>query len=459
MTKKTRLIIFLLCVGCFFVIAPILVAYSLGYKFNFKSFEVVTTGGIYVRSFPVADRIYIDFGAPEKPGLFSNSVFVQGLVPQDHTVLIEKTGYHNYQKTLPVVEKEVTKIEDVLLIKENIIYGLLSKNVDSFSLSKNNQNILTAKKESPSTVLNYFNINNPGLPKTFSITSLGAVSDIQWSDDSRFALVKVLNATVASYYIVDTSAQALSPIKLAYLDSNSKKLSFNPQNSTQLYYLDANNIYLYDGVLDQTDPTVKLVIKGVLDYSILNNNFVWLTLDGFLNQSDLLGVLQERLSKNSIITKSTLYNIFLADGRTFVQESSNLFVVNQGELLAFLSPEPTKKIILSPDSKHMVYDAGNRINIYSFEDEKYVQLYIGDKISDLYWLNNDYLIFNDQGKIVILEIDWRGSANSVTLSSEATLQDNSPIHIQPSQSFYNRQDNKLYILSENTLVVSEKLVP
>ena len=60
MTKKTRLIILLFCVVCFFIVAPILVAYSEGYRFDFEKMKIVATGGIYVRTFPSADKITID---------------------------------------------------------------------------------------------------------------------------------------------------------------------------------------------------------------------------------------------------------------------------------------------------------------------------------------------------------------------------------------------------------------
>ena len=60
MKKRTRLIIMLACVACFLVVAPILVFYSMGYRFDFAKMKITATGGIYVRTYPVADRILID---------------------------------------------------------------------------------------------------------------------------------------------------------------------------------------------------------------------------------------------------------------------------------------------------------------------------------------------------------------------------------------------------------------
>ena len=117
MTKKTRSLILLFCIICFFAIAPVLVAYSMGYRFDFGKMKVVATGGIYIKTLPSAEQIIIDSNISIRPRMFSNDFFVQSLLPKNHTVFIEKTGYHDYSKTLPVKESQVTKLENVLLIK------------------------------------------------------------------------------------------------------------------------------------------------------------------------------------------------------------------------------------------------------------------------------------------------------------------------------------------------------
>jgi hypothetical protein len=78
------------------------------------------TGGIYVRSIPSADQVIVDSKITKKPGFFSNEVFVQSLIPEDHSVLVTKDKYYDYSKTIPVKQKEVTKLEHILLIKKDL---------------------------------------------------------------------------------------------------------------------------------------------------------------------------------------------------------------------------------------------------------------------------------------------------------------------------------------------------
>lgn len=131
MTKKTRLIILLICIALFIFITPGIIFYSLGYRYDFKNNETVATGGIYIKAEPLGSDIIINNTIEQKTGLFSTYVFVQNLLPKNHTVLIKKEGYADYQKTLPVKENEVTKLEHVTLFKPNPRFEILQNEAQS----------------------------------------------------------------------------------------------------------------------------------------------------------------------------------------------------------------------------------------------------------------------------------------------------------------------------------------
>ncbi len=139
MKKRTRFIILLACIALFLSISPLIVFYSMGYRFDVATWKVMKTGGIYVRTFPAADQVIFDTENVQSPGFFNNAVFVQNLLPQMHTIAIRKDGYHDYNKTLPVEEKEVTKLENVQLFKKDMVFTELQtafpkKPVERFAL-------------------------------------------------------------------------------------------------------------------------------------------------------------------------------------------------------------------------------------------------------------------------------------------------------------------------------------
>ena len=96
----------------------------MGYRLDFKRLIVTETGGIYVRSIPSADQVVVDSKIYKKPGFLNNWVFVQSLIPEDHSVLVTKDKYYDYTKTIPVEKKEVTKLEHILLIKKDIQFAI-----------------------------------------------------------------------------------------------------------------------------------------------------------------------------------------------------------------------------------------------------------------------------------------------------------------------------------------------
>ena len=456
MTKKTRLIILLVCVVCFLIITPILILYSMGERFDFAKMQTTSTGGIYVKTFPVADQITVDSKVKEKPGLFSTSVFVQSLLPKNHTVLIQKNGYYDYSKTLPVQEKQVTKLENVLLIKNNLSFSKLADKINYFSIAPNNQNIVTITSNPKSIVFNYSSITAISQPQTFSInqiispTQTGKVLGLKWSDDSTKLLIAVNNQAKISYYLFDTAIKNSTAVKLSYLDANTLRISFNPQNSQQLFFIENGSLY------SEQLGKATLIIKNVAAYKVSGNNIIWLGSSGLLYNSDLSGKLVDQLTiKNITISATQEPRIFVLAGKTFLQANSALFLLSQNikTLIDVTPPETNYQFLSSPDNQNLIFWNSGKIYLYSFVDQKYVQLYSGANITDCQWLNNSYIVFTagpaspsqSGDKIIISEIDYRGNINAVTL------------HQTANKIFFNQQDGKLYILTANTLVSSEKI--
>lgn len=447
---------------CFFVIAPILVAYSMGYRYDFEKMKVVATGGIYVRTFPTAEQIIIDERAPEKPGMFASSIFAQSLLPKNHNVYIKKPGYYDYSKILAVQENQVTKLENVLLIKNNITFSNVANKVNYFSATPNNQNIITAFTDAKTTTFNYFSVNGAAsMAKAFSVAQTGT-PNIKWSDDSSKALISLQNSANTFYYFFDSSLPKPSAVRLSYLDKNSGQISFNPQDSYQIFFIKNKSLYYSNiprnnGIVSGA-PQPALLIKNLSAYQIYNGNIIWLSSGGTLSQSDLSGKLMAEISLADFpVDSKKTYGIISISGDTFLKENDLLFKFSQATKIfeGFVIPEISDyKILASQDNKNLIFYSQNKIYLYSLADKKYYEIFSGSQITGLQWLNNDYIIFangdpekNGASKIIISEIDYRGNINAITLPQTA------------SSMFYNTQTGKLYALSGNSLLVSEKLTP
>ena len=248
MTKKTRLIILIVCVACFFIIAPLLVFYSMGYRFDFKKIKVTETGGIYVRSFPAADEIIIDGGIKEKPGIFSNSIFVQSLMPYEHSVLVKKNGYYDYSKTISVVEEQVTKLENILLFKTNIQFEIAKNttispfiNHDKFIIKNNNLYYSTDKQNSSLTTLQKA---TPIIKKLVTFTQqnnsiiwLGTNGLLYKSDSSNLTTTQVTMTSTPIKIDKTSSYKIINNGEVTFLIAGNNLLKLNSKtNDLDIFY-------------------------------------------------------------------------------------------------------------------------------------------------------------------------------------------------------------------------------
>ena len=126
MSKRVRFIILLICVALFLSITPVIIGYSLGYRIDFEQKRIVATGGIYLRVWPSPADVYVDLKLKEKTSLITNSIFTQNLLPKNHLISVKKEGYFDYQKTLPVKESKVTKLEHITLFKKQVAFRPLT---------------------------------------------------------------------------------------------------------------------------------------------------------------------------------------------------------------------------------------------------------------------------------------------------------------------------------------------
>src|SRR3989344_636764 len=202
MTKKKRLIILLIYAVLFFAITPYIVLYSLGYRIDVASKRIIATGGIYVKALPQGTDIIIDSKIKNKTRLFSNTIFVQNLLPKQHNVLIKKDGYYDYQKNILVKENEVTKLENVILFKQKIFFDLIENSVDYFSIAPDNNTLLLAKTINSKITLELINLTSGEATKIveqnplngkqiFSLEKNSKISDLKWSNDSNKALLTI----------------------------------------------------------------------------------------------------------------------------------------------------------------------------------------------------------------------------------------------------------------------------
>lgn len=450
MRKKTRLIILLSFTILFFIITPYIVLYSLGYRVDFKAGKIIATGGIYVRVLPSDAEIIIDSKIKNRTNFFSNSIFVQNLLPQRHEVSIKKEGYYDYQKSLLVKEKEVTKLENVILFKEKLLFNIVENDIDYFSIAPNNS-LLLAKAEEGFISFTLQDLTN-GQKEEFNWQNKAKQTPpdwkINWSQDSNKAMLNTGN----EYFLLEPLATSNKITALLAL-ADSKDIYFNPQDPDQIFFLKMGDIY---SNLQET-----AIIKNVVSYQIENQNFVWLGGDGYLYNSDALGQTKTKISKGAfLIKKNTSYKIIIFSGNVFLKENNSLFLFDQNQKIFENFYQSIKDLKFSQSKNQIIYFNDNEIFYYLLDLKNHIFLNnFKEKIDDVNWLNDDYIYFQSGNKIIISETDIRGNINMVTLPQTIALFDGKDIEIKNPKITFSQADKKFYILTQKNILVSERIIP
>ena len=448
MLKKTRTILFFICLFLFFLIAPLVVFYSMGYRFDFDSKKIVQTGGFYFKVWPKSVQVYLDGELEKGTDFFFGSALIENLLPKKYEVQIKKTGFYHWKKFLEIKEKQVTEAKNIILIPKNPGFTILDEWVEGFFFLPDRKKVVLKNEKGLKLLEIERNI------KSYLIEDISEekFKELIFSADSR----KILLKFESEYKLLELDKSPLSTVRLDFLDSEIKEISFNPKDSSRVFFL--KNGELFESDLEKEEAP-SLLLEDILAYQILEEGIFYLDSSGFIFKTGFSFESKEKINtvafpiKNEKNLKLSILNNFI-----FLEENEKLYLFNSDSKSFEKFFEPIKFLRMSPDAKKMVYFNDHEIWILFLEDvfdqpwkkanEKVFLTRFSEKIEDCFWYTSHYLIFNTGSKLKIAEIDDRDRINVYELAE-----------FKDPKIFFNENNKKLYILSEEKFFVSEKLLP
>src|SRR3989344_3112929 len=112
---NSRRRLFYAMAALFAVVTPLALLYSRGYVFDFKSRNIVSTGGIFVKAMPPGVRVSIDPDITRETSFLSRGALITSLMPRRYTVRVEKNGYRPWEKVPPVQNEEALESRNISL--------------------------------------------------------------------------------------------------------------------------------------------------------------------------------------------------------------------------------------------------------------------------------------------------------------------------------------------------------
>jgi len=201
------------------------------------------------------------------------------------------------------------------------------------------------------------------------------------------------------------------------------------------------------------------VLENVIAIYFSENDIYWLDESGFILKTDFSFAGREKLNIIPFpLKQETEYKITVFPPYVVLKEADILYIFDKDKKLFKKLSEQVKNFRFSPDFKKLVYFNNYEIWILFLEKtyaqpqkETGEQLFLtrfSEKIDDVFWYTNHYLVFKVEDKIKIAEIDDRDRINIFDL-----------IEFKEPIIFWSQTNKKLYILSEENLYASNKLIP
>lgn len=464
MLKRTRTILFFICLFLFFLITPFIVLYSQGYRIDWNLKRIIKTGGFYFKVWPEGAKLFIDGKFQKKTGFISNSVYINNLTPKEYKIEIKKEGFQTWQKNLEIKENWVTTSDNVILIPENPKFVNLSQKVGDFFFSPDDKKIILKVELEKGWNLKIIELDRNLTSDLFSGFQSADVEllDLKFSQDSNRILLTTKEKENAQYWILELQSplQEQTPsdlISLDFLGNEIGEVSLNPQDIQKIFFSKKTSLFNADIVTKTVD--LNPLLKNVISYKISEGKLFRISEDGFFFKTDLTGGNEEKLNSDPFpLKKDEKYQIYVKSPLFFLKEEGVLYILKPDSTSFEKISEPVNDVKFSPDGKKMLYFNNYEIGVLFLEKkesqpqkealENLFLTRLSEKINQVGWLNSNYLVFTVGNKVKISEIDDRDKINIYDFAEF-----NSPI------IFFNQFDKKLYILSEKNLSSSEKLLP
>jgi hypothetical protein len=417
-----------------------LILYSQGYRFNWQERWLSQVGAFYFSVNPSRAEVFVDDNFIGSTRRLLGTVLTENFLPGTYTVRIQKEGFHTWEKRLEIVAKQVTEAKHIILLPQSPAFTVLEEDIQGFWPAPNQREAIVKKPRSAILeaeehrwVLFLWDAQgNTQFPVYQTQSAQEDIQDIRWQENSNSFVIELTtpSGTKTFFQIVERSALS--------------------QNQTYEESLQAFSEFREERLTP--DPDMIAVYED-------NQTVTWLDASGFLRQQHPPLTEIAQLTQVPFPTQpSANYALFPIGQQWFLQENSSLSVLQQNTPSWEDFFSPFDDLVSSPDGKKLALSSGQEIWLYYLQeereqpmrnkDERVFLTRFGEPIGNLTWLTTHHILFTLNDRIVVVEIDTRDRLNSMEL-------------IQfPSPTLLWQADTKtLFVYSENSIFVSEKLLP
>ncbi len=183
----------------FFILAPVLLFYASGYRLDFKRYQIIKTGTLFIEAKDIKKaNLYLNEKLYEKQ--FDEKMFIYNLIPGEYTIKLEKDGFHPWQKKSVINSSMTTFVKDAILFKNEVPLQLVDGKIINFSLSPDWQKIIYIIANEPFDEFYLYDIATNQKTFLYRTASQERPIDLAWAPSSK----KILTHYDTNYVILDS---------------------------------------------------------------------------------------------------------------------------------------------------------------------------------------------------------------------------------------------------------------
>ena len=483
MSKKTRTILFLICLFLFLSITPLVILYSQGYRFDLNppdgGIKITQTGGIFIKTEPKQAEIYIDNELIKRTDFFFGSALVENLLPKRYKIEIKKENYLTWEKNLEIREKEVTEIKNIILFPKNMILDSLIFNqegntiINNFWFSPDKKKMVLLEKDN--------SFSPPSLPK--ENPELEENNSESEKNEKAWALkLYDLERNIKSHLIseADIYKQGADLINLEFSDDSKdiyldveivKELSqpgtfsSSPENQKKTFILKLDKL-----PLQLSEKEIIPLPENIITLKKYNQDTYYLDNSGYflkneLKMNEIPLPIEPEINYSFEIFSDYIFLITAKSSgpslqsiiRSPASRQRNLYLFSTESKSFELFFERINGLEISPEKRKMAFFSDSEVWVLFLKDEgikkagdKLFISRLSERIDNVVWLNSDYLIFNSGNNLKIAELDDRDRIQVWDINT-------SPNFDTEMKIYFNQDNKKLYILNKGSLFISQKI--
>ena len=256
----------------FFIVAPLFVLYTAGYRYDWKNKKIKQTGVISIDVEPDDASVFFNNVKIDKrlPIRLSNRA------PGQYNLRIEKPGYINWEKEIEVQSKQTTYIKDVTLILDNLPVPLFNEDIGSLkyvdvSPSGKFSIIATNSEGSDENAVKLLNTETRELNDILILPKDKNIS-VYWSDWYEAAVIWYEGVTLTNLAVVNPSLPSEAKTYSLSITENQPMFQWaKDAREPTLYTLDG--VDLVSITFDKYKKITK--IKQQVSWYVETENTIW----------------------------------------------------------------------------------------------------------------------------------------------------------------------------------------